>query len=211
MDEAVVVAEDVSGATLGWSEASFAPAVASATPGLYLIFRLPEGGDFTAEGSGAGVGYVRGDGAIRSWVSTIPGKWSPLSADYQMAVEPILGGDKSTGVLVLGQESRPGETGGDEPPAAAPVIAGLSAAPNPFNPQTELVFSLPAASEVRLVIFDVRGRAVRTLVSGSLAAGVHAATWNGRDDGGRAQASGVYLALLEAGQIRLTKRLTLVQ
>lgn len=208
LDEAVVVAEDISGETLAWSEASFAPAVASATPGLYLIFRLPAGGDFAAEGSGAGLGYQAGDGEIRSWVSTVPGKWSPLSADYQMAVEAVIGGDKSGSVLVLGGK---GESETDEAPSAEPMVAGLTAAPNPFNPQTEIQFTLPQGGEVRLVIFDVRGRAVRTLVSRSLEAGVHAVTWNGRSDAGRAQASGVYLALLEAGPVRMTQRLTLVQ
>jgi hypothetical protein len=127
-----------------------------------------------------------------------------------MAVEAIIGDDKSGAVVVLGGKGKP-EAGRDEAPGAEPMVAGLSAAPNPFNPQTEIQFTLPQGGDVRLVIFDVRGRLVRTLVSGSLAAGVHAVTWNGRDDGGRAQASGVYLALLEAGPVRMTQRLTLVQ
>jgi hypothetical protein len=210
LDDAVVVAEAVSGGSLAWSEASFAPAVASATPGLYLIFRLPLGGDFECEGSGAGLGYEVGDGQIRSWISTVPGKWSPLSADYQMAVEAVIGGDKSGGVLVLGGKGRP-EAEEHDAPGALPAVATLRAAPNPFNPQTEIQFTLPRAEEVRLVIFDVRGRTVRTLVSGSLEAGAHAVAWNGRSDAGRAQPSGVYLALLEAGPIRMTQRLTLVQ
>jgi hypothetical protein len=211
MDDAVTVATQVSGETLGWSEVTFEPALASATPGLYLIFRLPAGGEFTAEGEGAGVGFQVGDGEMRSWVSTEAGKWNPLSADYQMAVAPIMNEDKSGGVLVLGEETAPAgdDESGDNPPA--PVVAGLSAAPNPFNPLTEITFALPQGGDVKLRIFDVRGRSVRTLVSGSLAAGVHTVTWNGRNDAGRAEASGVYLALLEAGPIRLTKRLTLVQ
>jgi len=211
MDDAVVVASNVSGSTLGWSGVDFEPALASATPGLYVIFRLPAGAGFAGEGSGAGLGYQVGTGETRCWVSTVAGKWNPLSPDYQMAVEPVMNNDKSGGVLVLG-------AGGAEPEPAirqdetpAPVLASLDAMPNPFNPQTEIRFSLPASGDVTLSIFDVRGRAVRTLVSGSLAAGEHSVIWNGRDASGRVQASGVYLALLDAGAIRLTQRLTLVQ
>ncbi len=206
--EAVVVGEDVTGATLGWSEWTFNQPLASATPGLFLVFRLAAGDAFEAEGEGAGVGYQVGDGELRCWVCTEAGDWNPLSPEYQMAVNPVMNTDKSGDVLVLGGENRPAA---EEPDLASPLVAGMTAAPNPFNPQTEIRFTLPAGGDVKLTIFDVRGRAVRTLVSGTLAAGAHAIVWNGRNDAGRAQASGVYLALLEAGPVRLTQRLTLVQ
>jgi len=57
----------------------------------------------------------------------------------------------------------------------------------------------------------IRGRRIATLVSGALDAGVHAVNWDGRDNSDRGQASGVYLVLLEAGPVRLTRRLTMVQ
>ena len=206
--DAVLVGEQVTGATLGWSEWTFTRPLASATPGLFLVFRLAAGDAFVAEGEGAGVGYQLGDGASRCWVCTEDGDWNPLSPEYQMAVSPVMNTDKSGDVLVLGGEGRPAADG---PDLATPLVAGMTAVPNPFNPQTEIRFTLPAGGEVKLTVFDVRGRAVRTLVSGTLAAGPHAVAWNGRSDAGRAQPSGVYLALLEAGPVRLTQRLTLVQ
>ena len=62
-----------------------------------------------------------------------------------------------------------------------------------------------------LALFDLAGRRVRTLVSAQLAAGPQSITWDGRDDSGRAQASGVYFARLEAGPRRETAKLILVR
>lgn len=211
LDQGVVVGEDVPGATLGWSYLTFPQALASATPGLFLIFRLPADGAFVTEGVGSGLGYQVGDGQVRCWVSTEVGEWGPLSPDYQMAVSAIMNTSKSSEVRVLGPRGDPAGEDGTPEGIPVPVIAGLSVAPNPFNPQTEILFTLPSKSEVILRIFDVRGREIRTLISDQLDAGEHTAVWNGCDNRGQPQPSGVYLALMEAGSIRLTRRLTLVQ
>jgi hypothetical protein len=64
---------------------------------------------------------------------------------------------------------------------------------NPFGHDTGLSFALPRASDVRVEIFDARGRRVARLQDGQLEAGLRTLTWNGRDDGGREVPSGVYL------------------
>jgi len=87
----------------------------------------------------------------------------------------------------------------------------ISAAPNPFNPTTTISFSVPASGHVELLIFDLAGRRVKTLVSGSVDAGSHTASWHGRDDKGRQVASGVYLYQLRAGDFVETKRMVLVK
>lgn len=71
--------------------------------------------------------------------------------------------------------------------------------PNPFNPRTTIRYDLPAAGPVRLSVFDVAGRLVRTLVDESLTPGNHEAAWDGRDASGRETGSGSYLARLEFG------------
>jgi hypothetical protein len=71
--------------------------------------------------------------------------------------------------------------------------------PNPFNPMTTIRFDLPAAGSVRLAVYDVAGRLIRTLVDGELPPGAHEAAWDGRDSAGRNMGSGSYLAQLEAG------------
>ena len=101
----------------------------------------------------------------------------------------------------------PGVT--DLPPGA---IARLHPpTPNPFNPVTHLRFDLARPATVTFGIYDVRGRLVRTLVAGELPAGIHEATWDGRDADGRTQAAGVYLARLDVGAESHTQRLVLLK
>ena len=83
--------------------------------------------------------------------------------------------------------------------------------PNPFNPETAIHFVLPQAGPVRLEIFDVLGRQVRTLVSGQLGAGVHRAVWDGRNQRGARVGSGVYFCRLCAGPLAQTSRMLLIE
>ena len=79
--------------------------------------------------------------------------------------------------------------------------------PNPFNPSTILSFSLPLQQQVSLKIFDLRGQLVRTLASGSFAAGRHQLSWDGHNDSGELASAGTYIYRLESeGQI-LTRKM----
>ncbi len=84
-------------------------------------------------------------------------------------------------------------------------------APNPFNPSTTIQFGLPETNAVSLVVYDVNGRTVRTLVSGERVAGVHEVTWDGMDDTGRAVASGVYVYRLVTGTNAAVRKMVLVR
>ncbi|MHB8079391.1 MAG: CARDB domain-containing protein, partial [Candidatus Krumholzibacteriia bacterium] len=92
---------------------------------------------------------------------------------------------------------------------AATAIAGIH--PNPFNPRATIAFDLARPAVARLMVYDLRGARVRTLVSAPLPAGRHEATWDGRDDAGRPLASGTYLARLEAGGVTEMKKMVLVK
>jgi hypothetical protein len=78
--------------------------------------------------------------------------------------------------------------------------------PNPFNPVTQIRFTLPEATWVRLDIFNVLGQSVTTLVNRRLDAGEHMAPW----DGCRA-ASGVYFYRLQAGSFTATRKMILMR
>lgn len=88
--------------------------------------------------------------------------------------------------------------------------------PNPFNPSTAIGFALPGDGEVRLRVFDVLGRPVRTLVAGRRPAGTHEVVWDGRDDGGAEVAGGVYVYRLEvraggSAPVRRTGKMVLLR
>ena len=78
--------------------------------------------------------------------------------------------------------------------------------PNPFNAAVRLGFGLPRAGDAKLCIYDIYGRRVAVLCSGRLAAGGHVFVW----DGGGCP-SGVYLAVLEAGESMLIRKVALVK
>jgi len=86
--------------------------------------------------------------------------------------------------------------------------------PNPFNPQTTIRYDIPSgrgAVDVQLLILDVAGRVVSTLVNESQPAGSHSVVWNGMDERGGRVSSGVYFYVLDAGGERITKKLVLLK
>ncbi|CAN5428108.1 hypothetical protein BH23BAC3_BH23BAC3_28250 [soil metagenome] len=78
--------------------------------------------------------------------------------------------------------------------------------PNPFNPTTMINFDIPVAGHVRVVIYDLTGRSVQTLVDGQLSAGSHQVTF----DAGRLS-SGVYLYRLETAGFTATRKMMLMK
>jgi len=83
--------------------------------------------------------------------------------------------------------------------------------PNPFNPATTISFSLPEAQNVIMAVYGVDGRRVTTLVRGRLGPGVHEVVWTGRDDGGKAVATGTYFYRINAGPYTQVNKMTLIK
>jgi len=79
--------------------------------------------------------------------------------------------------------------------------------PNPFRRTTTIEYSLPSAQDVQLVVYDVLGRRVETIVDSRQQAGFHTLQW----DGGRSLASGMYFARLVAGSTTKTERLVILR
>lgn len=97
-------------------------------------------------------------------------------------------------------------------PNAVPTTLRLyPCQPNPFNPRATIRYDVPAAGPVRLAVFDLAGRLLRTLVDESQAQGSFEAVWDGRDDRGRELGSGSYLARLEFGKQSAVTHLALVR
>ena len=83
--------------------------------------------------------------------------------------------------------------------------------PNPFNGSTQITYTLAAETPVELRIYNALGQAVRTLLRQQREAGTHQIYWDGRDDQGRALASGTYLLIMRAGAVRQTTKMLLLR
>jgi hypothetical protein len=93
-----------------------------------------------------------------------------------------------------------------------PLVFSLSQNyPNPFNPTTKIDYGLPEKANVSLVIFDILGREVITLVNGLQEPGYRSMTWNGADAFGRNVSAGMYFYLLQAGDFRQVNKMILLK
>jgi hypothetical protein len=116
----------------------------------------------------------------------------------------------------------------DKPAGTPSTYTLLQNYPNPFwsgatspalsggNPETTIRYAMPYNGQVSIAIYDVEGRLVTNLVSGTKIAGEHTVRWNGLDGAGNRVASGVYLYRMEAtsptgAMTRLTKKLMMVK
>ncbi len=83
--------------------------------------------------------------------------------------------------------------------------------PNPFNAASIIPYQVPREERVRLVIYNMLGQPVRTLVDDMQPSGAYHAVWNGLDSASREAASGIYLYRLQAGSFVQTRRLVLLR
>ncbi len=83
--------------------------------------------------------------------------------------------------------------------------------PNPFNPSTEITFTLPESAPTKLVVYNSLGQVVRTLVDGNVDAGTHKVTFDAKDDGGNELSSGTYIYKIISGSFNETRKMTLAK
>jgi len=89
--------------------------------------------------------------------------------------------------------------------------------PNPFNPFTTIGFEVlpapnhPGSVSIELVVYNILGQKVKTLASGSYLPGQYSVIWDGTDNDGNPQASGIYFYSLLSGDSRVTKKMVLTK
>ncbi|MCK4303987.1 MAG: T9SS type A sorting domain-containing protein, partial [Candidatus Eisenbacteria sp.] len=93
----------------------------------------------------------------------------------------------------------------------ANILSLAPASPNPFGGATTIAFALPMSEPVRLSVYDMSGRLVRTLISGLQEAGPHRVIWDGRDDCGKDLTGGVYFYRLDSEGPTLTGKVMVVR
>ena len=116
---------------------------------------------------------------------------------------------EGTDCVVIHGDSQPAD--GFSPPEEPPTAVLLGNFPNPFNPTTEISFSLPNATDVKLDVYNIMGQQVATIVDRFMEAGTHRVIFDGRDGSGRSIASGIYFYRLEAGEFVETKKMVLLK
>ena len=93
-----------------------------------------------------------------------------------------------------------------------PAAFSLSNAyPNPFNPSTNIQFSIAKTENVKLEVFNILGQKIATLVNSQVKPGNYTATWNGKNEFGSQVASGIYFYRLESQSFNATKKMILMK
>lgn len=153
--------------------------------GYGFLFQL----SLTAAGStygSSGTGLT--DAVMTLRLEEVNGQVMTLPAGYSF---------EAPGFDVQGNHYSPNAAVNPAPQARA--FALRLAGANPSAGPTRLAFDLPYSGVTRLAIYDLGGRRVRSLVSGSFEAGEHALEWDGRSESGDRVASGLYFARAEFG------------
>ncbi len=172
----------------------------SGQPALFLASNKTPGqvavGSMKVDGQAAS-----GDGGLVEF--TFKTTQTPLPADFQILDGVMV--DLSGGIDAITHI----EIGNLKP---IPTEYALEQnVPNPFNPSTTIDYRLPEAGEVRLVIYNLLGQRVRTLVRESMDAGFHSVIWDGMDEFGKQVASGIYIYRLSATNFTQVRRMMLLK
>lgn len=213
VSNASVVATNVGGETSSWAQHSLSCSVASGVGGLYVIYQLPVGSVpvHRGEGGGAAIGYSMNPDGYRTWLSPDGVEWVEVSRDCSLMVGVGATVDDGSSLRLDRSENKLLTFAAESTEEEVPINSLIGPSPNPFNPATSIGFSMAKAGVVELIVYDIMGRRVSTLASGTFSAGHHEVEWTGCDQAGRSVASGVYLVRMATEEYQQTARMVLVR
>jgi DNA-binding transcriptional regulator YhcF (GntR family) len=140
--------------------------------------------------------------AVREKIKEMRSQGASREEIHAAVAEMIKGyGEESPG----NSESQSSET----TPAESHIMA--ESYPNPFNPETQIDYTLSVSEKVQIQIYNITGQLIRTFDQGYQPAGSYSLRWDGRNENGDPAASGVYLYRIEAGPYTLTNRMVLLK
>lgn len=148
------------------------------------------------------------DGNLHAW--RYPGIFDPNGMAWPMFHHDNWRTGLATFPILTSVDTIPAET----PPATPPARAALNQnRPNPFNPLTVIGYTVPGTvpEQVRLRVYTVAGRLVRTLVSRRDEPGYHEVGWDGKDERGIPAASGIYVYRADIGAAAFTRKMALMR
>jgi len=133
-------------------------------------------------------------------------EWEPASGYwYKLAAVDVHGNESGFAVL------SPDDITGTAPTKIPGATYLRQNQPNPFNPETRIVFGLKDRTHVSLRIYDVTGRLVRVLIEAARPAGSYVEVWDAKDANGHTVTSGVYFYRLNAGSFSQTRKMVFIQ
>jgi len=132
----------------------------------------------------------------------------PFAYDRRYVPWPTFGGNWRRDGNHMPLSLVPVQEGSEVPPAGFTVGRPY---PNPFNPSTTLRLYIPVSGEVDLGVYDLQGRRVRTLHTGGMSSGWHTMVWDGKDDKGHGQASGLYFMRAKSSGEVSVRKMTLIK
>ncbi|MCF7793307.1 MAG: T9SS type A sorting domain-containing protein [Candidatus Cloacimonetes bacterium] len=100
------------------------------------------------------------------------------------------------------------EAGNQLIPAKTELVGN---SPNPFNPATDIEFTLNKETLTSIDIYNLKGEKVKTLLHEILPAANHSITWNGKDDNSKTVSSGIYFYNMKAGEYSATKKMIMLR
>jgi hypothetical protein len=161
-----------------------------------------------------GPGDEAPENMIHTWTYTGPHIPRPEQPRVHINLWQFNGPPSTDQEVVIDQFTFVPESGGAGIPkdATIPKVSHLSmATPNPFKATTKIGYNMKEGGNAEIVVYDVLGRSVRTLVSGFVRAGDHRVVWDGRDDTGQRVAPGAYLYQLRTADAVETRKFVLVK
>jgi len=149
--------------------------------------------------AGYGTPQIISDG--RHGVITI---WNEIdsTSNVMSVIGQLINADGELGRVISGTEN---ETGS---------ITNFSTVlnyPNPFNGTTKIIYSVPKLSHVQLIVYNIRGQKVQTLVEKLQTPGEYATEWNGKTTNGKEASNGIYFCALTVGVHHTSTKLLLIK
>ena len=153
------------------------------------------------------VGYADNDGDIEI---LIPNQTSYYLIDYKNTSGNVQWANFKRNPQRTGNALNP--TSGSQP-EVVPIFTNTLGKnyPNPFNPDTNISFSIKENSFVSLKIYNTRGQLVKTLISENLPEGVHFTSWNGKDNSNKSVSSGIYFYKINSIDYSSVKKMILLK
>ncbi len=142
------------------------------------------------------------NGAV-SEINPVVNTYNRKSGEYEESV--LIAGEIDYQVLKIEEIQNPDAM---EIPA---MVTDHRCYPNPFNPSTNISFSISNKTQVQVNIYNVKGQKVKALFNGELNQGKHFLRWDGQNDNGSTVSSGIYFYRIEAGKSRINQKMMLMK